>query len=289
MIAAMNGPVLGIDLGGTKMLMLAALGGEPRIERLATGPAAGIADLEAAIAAFVARLPMPPRAIGIAVPGLVGPAGEVIACDVLPGIVGWRPDQPSHPAPVAVLNDAEAALVEDTCDLAADATAAVVMVGTGIGAAFMAAGRVLRGANGWAGELGSMPLGTAGTLDQLAGGAGVLRRLGLDADAIRRRAEASDTTVIATLRDAGAALGLGLATVINLLNPQRLSLAGGTLALPGYAEAALASAKAHSLPELWSACELRAAPQGALLVAFGAARYAAGKLSSAVPRSAASR
>ena len=138
----------------------------------------------------------------------------------------------------------------------------------------MAAGQPLRGANGWAGELGSIPMGAAGTLDQLAGGAAILRRLGLNADALRTKAEAGDEVVLRSLREAGTALGQGLATVINLLNPQRVSLAGGTLTLPGYAAAALRAAEAHSLPDLWRACAVRPSPHGALLVALGAARKA---------------
>jgi predicted NBD/HSP70 family sugar kinase len=272
-------PFVGIDIGGTKALMLARSNGHSRTERVSTGPECTLEEIEAAIDAFIGRLPTPARAIGIAVPGLVGPAGNVVACDVPPCLVGWRPaNRLRRHAPIFVLNDAEAALIQEADGLPTDATAVVVMVGTGVGAAMMAGGRVVRGANGWAGELGSIPMATAEgavrTLDQRAGGAAVLRQLGMDADTVQRRAGAGDAAVLRVLRDAGTALGFGLASVINLMNPQRVLLAGGTLTLPGYAEAAYKSAEAHTLPDLWRACELRPSEHGALLVALGAARHA---------------
>jgi glucokinase len=276
----MRSAAVGIDLGGTKLLMLSEADGARHTERVETGAAADAASIEAIIEAFIAQLPTAPPAVGLAVPGLVGAAGEIVACDVLPGIVGWRPAArlQVRGAPVFVLNDAEAALVEEARGLPPDATAAVVMAGTGIGGALMAAGRIVRGANGWAGELGSIPIaagnGAVRTLDQLAGGAAILRRIGMDADSVHARAAAGDPAVLACLRDAGIALGLGLATIINLINPQRIALAGGTLALPGYTDAALRSAEAHALPDLWHACQVRPSPHGPLLVALGARRYA---------------
>ena len=75
-----------------------------------------------------------------------------------------------------MVNDAAAALVEECHDAPAGATAAVVMVGTGIGAALLVNGQPFGGARGWAGELGSIPIATASdgvrTLDQLASGDG---------------------------------------------------------------------------------------------------------------------
>ena len=69
-------------------------------------------------------------------------------------------------------------------------------------------------------------------------------------------------------------MGLGLAAVINLLNPELLVLGGGAFALPGYHEAALRSAELHSLPALWQACTLRPTGAGAPTVALGAVRAA---------------
>lgn len=70
--------------------------------------------------------------------------------------------------------------------------------------------------------------------------------------------------------------GLGLATLINLLNPSRLVLAGGTLRYPGYAEAALQAARRFALPQLAGACSIELATDGETLVARGAARSSDG-------------
>jgi glucokinase len=267
---------IGIDIGGTKMLMVAVgKDGIQARQQISTGEQFAGSDAETAIAEFVRSL-TPYQSIGIAVPGLVDDRGITIACDVLPQLVGWAPS-PALQAicPVRVLNDAEAALVRVVADLQPKSVAIVVMVGTGIGAAISVDGRVLRGANGWAGELGSIPIASNGaTLDSQASGAAILHQLGLDADRLPSLIAAKDPTVLETLDRAGSALGLGLATLINLFNPEAIVLAGGTLRWQGYLTAAMQSAQRHALPDLWATCNLQQSPHGGELVALGAAHSA---------------
>jgi hypothetical protein len=45
--------------------------------------------------------------------------------------------------------------------------------------------------------------------------------------------------------------------------------------LPGYLDAALATAEARTLPDLWAACAVRKVRTGELVAALGAARAAA--------------
>jgi len=266
---------VGIDLGGTKLLMLAESPAGRSVSRLPTGGAFGPAELEAAVVGFVSSLPAPPTALGIAFPGLVDADRGVVACDVLPRLVGWRPPRAiAGPWAFAILNDCEAALVAEARDHPRAATLAVVVVGTGIGAAFQVDGRVLRGASGWAGELGSVPIATGDTvrtLDQLASGQAILERTGCDGAELEARAARGDARTMAVIRDAGGALGLGLAAVIHLLNPSALALGGGVLRLPGYAEAARASGRAHTLGAMWEACDVRALRDGEHAAAVGAA------------------
>jgi glucokinase len=268
-------PLLGIDVGGTKLLLLAQWPDRRDVDRVPTGPAFTGRHLDAEIDRFVSALGTAPLGVGVAIPGLVGAAGAVEACDVLPLIVGWRGEALARLCPVRLLNDVEAASLEELHDLPAGTTAAVVMAGTGIGAAFVADGRPLRGARGWAGELGSIPLVSSegvGTLDQLASGAAILKRLGGGATSVLSRAAAREPAVLQALRAAGEALGLGLSTVINLFNPAVVAVGGGTLELPGYLDAALESAKRHSMPELWKVCEVRRVRQGEMTAALGALR-----------------
>jgi predicted NBD/HSP70 family sugar kinase len=76
------------------------------------------------------------------------------------------------------------------------------------------------------------------------------------------------------VQDAGTALGLGLAALIDLVNPALVAIGGGLTDLPGYLDAALASAQRHTLPDLWRACVVRKVRAGELVAALGAARVA---------------
>jgi len=269
---------IGFDLGGTKLLMVADGPAGRVAERVATGIAFDGRAFSAAVESFLDRHRDAASAVGVAIPGLVGPGPFVQACDVLPALVGWRPPASLTSMPFAMINDAAAALAEECHDAPSDITAAVVMAGTGIGAAMLVHGRPFGGASGWAGELGSIPLaGPDGvrTLDQLASGQSLVARLGGDGATVRARVERGDQAARRAAEDAGTALGLGLATLIDLINPALVSVGGGLVDVPGYFDAALASAERHTLPDLWRACRVRKVRAGELVAALGAARVAA--------------
>lgn len=269
---------IGIDIGGTKMLQIAIEGAEIRSRDLiSTGRNFSGIDAEAEIDRFIRSLPVDRsrcHRIGIAVPGLVDENKMVIACDVLPALVGWMPSAALQSiCPVHVCNDAEAALVRVMKDFP-HSVVAVVMVGTGIGAAMAIDGQIFRGANGWAGELGSIPIDIHGsTLDDRASGAAILQQLDIDADRLQLLVEDRDPISLQTIERAGSALGLGLATFINLFNPAAIVLSGGTLHWHGYLAAALRSTERCALPDLWAACKIQLSPHDGDLVALGAARY----------------
>jgi glucokinase len=266
---------VGIDIGGTKMLLLAQGENFRSRVQLPTGIGFSGVDAETAITEFIETLPTAPISLGIAIPGLVA-LGTVIACDVLSQLVNWAPARKLQAiCPVATLNDAEAALVQVLGDLQPKTIAIVVMVGTGIGAAISIDGQILRGARGWAGELGSIPIGIDGsTLDRSASGAAILQQLDLDLDRLIALVAANDSIALDAIERAGTALGLGLATLINLFNPEAIVLAGGTLRWQGYLAAAVQSAQRHSLPDLWAACQLQISPHEGDLVGLGAMRFA---------------
>lgn len=273
----MESPTIGVDIGGTKVLLLARSpgGGETRELRLDTGPGTKPRQLEQHIRAFAESLPARPRAIGIGVPGLVDvDTGRVEVSDVLPALGGWRPAGLLDPdVPQVVVNDIRAALAETSRTLPPRATAAILVAGTAIGMAWMADGHVINGTNGWAGEIGSMPVPTGDgirRLDELAGGAAILAGTGLSPADVHRALASGDRRVQAVVRGAGESLGLAVATVVNLLNPGVVTLAGGTLTYPGYLEAALATAERTALPELWRACEIQRAADESRVVALGA-------------------
>jgi predicted NBD/HSP70 family sugar kinase len=265
---------IGVDLGGTKALFVSGA----HAIRFDTGPAFSPEDFTAMLDSFIARTRVRPARVGIAVPGLVDAAGEV-ACDVLPALAGWRPATAlgALGCAIAVVNDAEAALLEEMHDAPSGLTAGVVMVGTAIGAAFLAHGTPLRGTSGWAGELGYFPCGVgpeAKRLDEVAGGAAMAARRGVGPAKLAELARAGEPESLAVIEEGGSALGAGLAAVINLLNPSRLALGGGAVDLAGYWQAAERAARQLSIPALWNDCKLARVAAGERVVALGALRAA---------------
>jgi predicted NBD/HSP70 family sugar kinase len=268
-----NNVTIGIDLGGTKLLLVA---GNQHL-RVNTGLLYTPQQIENQIRKFVHKMGETPSGIGIAIPGLVDNNSCIKACDVLPKIVGWCPAEAlaDIDCPIVVINDVSAALIEEFHDAEPRLTGGVVMVGTGIGAAFQIEGLPLRGSKGWAGELGYLPIAMNGQvkrLDELAGGAFIAEKLGNDGKNLAALVAAGDEMALRTVRQGGYALGLGLAAVINLFNPAKLALGGGTLSLLGYQDAAYEAAKSFSLPDLWDSCELSMVKSGDAVVALGAAR-----------------
>jgi predicted NBD/HSP70 family sugar kinase len=146
--------ILGIDLGGSKLLMIC---GEQRV-RISTGANFSPVELELSIRTFIDALERKPQGIGMAIPGLVDSGGEILACDVLPQMEGWLPRKKLSDleCPIAVMNDVNAAVIEEFHDAPSGLTAGIIMVGTAIGASFIVDGKPLRGAGGWAGELDLM-------------------------------------------------------------------------------------------------------------------------------------
>ena len=199
--------------------------------------------------------------LSVAVPGLVDAAGTVRVAPSLgwrdvdlagqltaalhgTGAAGGDGTGPGRPAvPVRVGNDAHLAATAEhrwgayagTPDLA------YVTVGTGVGAGIIADGRLLRGALGFTGGLGHLPLdpagpecgcGRRGCLAAVAGVAGLLRRANPEAftdgppsdwepelQEVLRRARARDRATVAALSEVGGALGHAAAILANLVNP----------------------------------------------------------------------
>jgi predicted NBD/HSP70 family sugar kinase len=126
-----------------------------------------------------------------------------------------------------------------------------VSVQAGIGAALVADGRLFRGARGFAGELGHVPVhpdgpacpcGARGCLEQYAGEAAILAAAGAGAgsvggdptEALARRAASGEVPVLAALDRAGAALGTALAGAVNLIDPAAIVLGGAATELAAW-------------------------------------------------------
>ncbi|HEY3871983.1 MAG TPA: ROK family protein [Actinocrinis sp.] len=268
---------VGIDVGGTKLLMIAQT--EDREDlltaRSTTGFDATAADIEAAIRGFITDQRLTPTSVGIAVPGFVA-GGFVSDCDVVPGLTGWS-GPADLGAPLVLVHDIRSALAQEAAGLPEAATMVTVLCGTAVGSACLHRGTVLRGARGWAGELGYLPIPTPSgirRLDDLAGGASLVQATGLRPAQIHAAHGEGDAAVVGAVTAAGEAFGLGLATVVNLYNPDVVRIAGGTVNYPGYWDAALTAARTHSIPDFWDACAVDLIKDPELVVARGALRLA---------------
>ncbi|MGA5198736.1 ROK family protein [Streptomyces exfoliatus] len=272
----MRHATVGVDIGGTKLLMLAE-GPDletPVTRRLATGPSTSAGDIEAAVEAFLADNFLKPTALGIAVPGLVE-HGQVKISDVLPQLRGWQGIHDG--APQLLVNDIRGALAQETPGLPRTSSAVVIVCGTAVGSAYLCEGRVVRGSRGWAGEVGSMPMATpegVKRLDDVAGGAAIVRALGKPPEQIHAALAQGDRRAKQVVSAAGEAFGLVIASLVNILNPDVVRIAGGTLGYSGYWDTALETARAHSLPELWDVCTVDRIQATELVVARGAMRLA---------------
>jgi predicted NBD/HSP70 family sugar kinase len=198
------------------------------------------------------------RVVGaaLAVPGLVDAAsGAVVHAPNL----GWRDLAPPPELlglPLTVENEANLGALAELWQGGATGAQDVVHVsaGAGIGAALVVGGRLFRGARGFAGELGHVPVhpqghvcacGARGCLEQYAGEEAVLAAAGVEvsprADRIGVLAElaaAGEPRVLAALERAGTALGTALAGAVNLVDPSAVVLGGayaelGEWLLPG--------------------------------------------------------
>ncbi|MEU1264620.1 ROK family transcriptional regulator [Streptomyces cellulosae] len=225
---------------------------------------------------------------GVQVLGLgVAVAGDV---DRAAGTVRFSPFLDWHDVPLAALaeeasglpvtvdNDVRALTVAEQWfgDGVGLSDFAVVTVGAGIGCGLVVHGRVVSGAHGVAGEIGHVPVvpdgppchcGGRGCLEAVASDAAITARVreatGVpvgDATEALALARAGDEGARAVYARAGEAIGRGIATVANLLGPERVIISGEGLAaydlFAGQVRDAFAAAAFGSAAR----CELRTRP-----------------------------
>ena len=253
---------IGVDIGGTKTLALElGLDNEIGTEVRAPTPKSGEAVLDL-VADLVSRLG-PARKIGIGAPGLVDAEGVLRFAPNLPHVVGL----PVRAGLEARLRDREVFVDNDAnCAGWAERTIGagqgsddllMVTLGTGIGGAMVVGGRLARGANGFAGEIGHMvveahgppcPCGKQGCWERFASGSGLARlgREAAEAGAAPRLVELAShdpmavrgehVTLAASEGDPGALavvdrfawwIALGLANLANVFDPDCIVLGGG--------------------------------------------------------------
>ena len=291
---------VGVDVGGTKAVAV-RLGPDGMVldrARVET-PADDVPALLAAMLDVTQAVLDP----GVTVIG-VGAAGLVEAgtgrIRYAPNIA-WREVDLIHVLspcglPVVVDNDCTAATVGELVAGAARGVANLlyVGVGTGIGGGLVSEGRVIRGAHGFAGEIGHIVVdpggvrcgcGMIGCWETVASGSAITRlgreQLAPDIDGADVVAAARDGDHVAAkiMEMVGARLGAGIGGLVNVLDPEVVVVGGG--AAVGAGELLLEPARRAFVATVEGAghrpgVPLLSAALGADGAAIGAALWAAG-------------
>ncbi len=237
-------------------------------------------------------------AVGIAAPGLVRQSDQMV---VLAPNVGWKnlplPDmlmkECGLDVPVNVENEAAlAALAEARRGAAMNLGTVLCVWGeVGIGGGIISDGQLMQGSSGFAGEIGHLPInldgvrcgcGAIGCLEIELGEESLLRRAGRAPDggraaltALFADAAAGVPDVIQALAEQGRWLGIGLAGVINLLDPDVVIL-GGYLgeALPFLVDAMNTELEARSIAAIGRSLSVMPGACGQHAPLLGAAELA---------------
>jgi glucokinase len=201
------------------------------------------------------------RALSVVVPGTVDVnAGVVVKAPNLPCLDGFRlaaAVENEFNLPVIIENDANAAAVGEMWQGAGRGHAAIVCVtlGTGVGGGIILDGRLWRGANESAAEIGHMSVdpfggvactcGSRGCLEVYASATAIVRMARearprfagstlsecdeLTAEQVYRAGVNGDELALEVFRRMGVYLGIGLANLINVLNPEVIVIGGGVV------------------------------------------------------------
>jgi predicted NBD/HSP70 family sugar kinase len=251
------GCVLAVDLGVTSVdvavtdlsAQILATVGHP-ID-IADGPGVVLAEVDRLAQQVLAEAGLTPGdvcAVGVGVPGPVEfSTGRPSHPPIMPG---WH-DYPipsafgRYECPVYVDNDVNVMALGEIGIGGSVQDVLVVKVGTGIGCGVIVDGRVYRGAQGSAGDIGHIYVapadgrtvicrcGNENCLEAIAGGGALLRdavAAGLPVHTTREvveRAAQGDGPSLELVRNAGRTIGTVLAALVNFFNPHRIVMTGG--------------------------------------------------------------
>jgi predicted NBD/HSP70 family sugar kinase len=245
---------LGVKVTGDEVIgVLTDLRADVRSVRRLRPAGGEVGAVVASIAEAVSELDPDGRSerIGIAISGDVDRAGGRVRYSPF---LGWR-DVPlaaliedATGLTATVENDVKALTVAAQWfgDGVGTQTFALVTVGSGIGCGLVVGGRLVAGARGVAGEIGHIPVGGdeppcpcggRGCVEAIASEHAIVTRaraatgrFELEMDTAIDLAHGGDEAVRAVFAEAGRAIGLGLASMVNLVGPELVVVSGEGLA-----------------------------------------------------------
>ena len=231
--------------------------------------------------------------IGVAVPGMVDPtAGSVLHAPTL----GWHnvsllePLKAALGIPIHIENSGKACALAQLwatrTDMVVSGNSVFVSVSDGVGVGIVVNGELLRGRHNTAGEFGHVPLSIDGprcscgatgcweayisnpaTLARFFGreasdtGPRDLETVSFTVEDLIARARAGDAKALAALNSTARYLGLGLASIINALDPARIFIGGEITTAWGLIEPIVRSAlRERTLTEFGGTTEIHVVP-----------------------------
>jgi glucokinase len=266
----MTATLLALDFGGTKHSAAVAEPGEREWRALrraaAPQPASAQSDMQTMLMLAAEVLSGErPAAVGVSFGGPVDAPGGIVRLSH--HVPGWEQFplrdrlQAHFGVPVSIDNDANVAALGEYRFGAGQGSDSLlyITVSTGVGGGWVLNGRVWRGANGMAGEIGHTVVDPAGPLclcgkrgcvERLASGpylaqdmrtaltaqpgrGGILRELARDqmdaitGQSVAEAAARGDDLAGEALAHAAWGLGAGIGNAANLMNPERVVLGGG--------------------------------------------------------------
>ena len=253
------GPVvISVDLGGTNLrTALVNQNGEvvdkfSEPTQASSGHAKVVQKLITSIEAQqdkALRMGIKVTAVGVGAPGVIRADTGVVVKS--PNFPDWnnlplkRELEAALALPVFIENDANAAALGEQWRGAGREIASMIFLtlGTGVGGGIVLNGRVWPGADGMAGEIGHMTIipdgrrcgcGNTGCLEMYASSRGIVlsyqershRSTMMTSEEIYQAAREGDVPAVEVMKGMGRLLGIGIANLINIFNPEMIVIGG---------------------------------------------------------------
>lgn len=260
----MSQVVVGVDLGGTNLrtALLSADGDILDKRKEATHAADGWKIVVARLVDNITRQReiavqrgLHVMAVGVGAPGVIQMDKGIVVKS--PNFPDWnhlplRDElEKALRIPVIIENDANAAALGEQWRGAGRGIDSMILLtlGTGVGGGIIVNSKIWQGADGMAGEIGHMTLipdgrpcgcGNTGCLEMYASARGIVQSY-REASGMAEATQASEITsatiyeaarngdavALRVMKDMGRLLGIGIANLINIFNPQMIVLGGG--------------------------------------------------------------
>ena len=262
----MDRVVIGVDLGGTntRTALVDREGTVLDKHKEATVAAGGHERVIAKLIVNInrqrenaGRLGRTVIAVGVGAPGVIHEQTGVVVKS--PNFPDWN-NLPLRKTlelelgiPVIIENDANAAALGEQWRGAGSGIKSMIFLtlGTGVGGGIILGGRIWHGADGMAGEVGHMTIspdgrpcgcGNTGCLEMYASSRGIVMTFGeiwsqqdaaaplptgITSEQVYQAARSGDHIAVRAMQDMGRSLGIGIANLINIFNPEMVVIGGG--------------------------------------------------------------